>query len=139
MPFLNPIPGMADDADIKAIYVYFENQRPLIPKYPRIQQLIESFEDWYGNLTYWDTNIMSNDTLAEATRRRNELNLAMNGAPDPTVIPADRLQNNPGTGGTLPGRKPAEPPLIPTQYKLAGVITVAAVTTLVILKKLHIL
>jgi hypothetical protein len=126
----------ADDADLKALYNYVESQRPNIPQYPTLQAQIESFEKWYQALTYYDVHIMINDTIAEAARRRDLVNAAMNQQIDPSWIPADKLDRTPGSASQLPG---AKPPLIPSQYKVAATIGGAAIAVLIILKKLYII
>jgi hypothetical protein len=133
LPFVGP-----DDADLQAIYVYVEEQRPAIPQFPEIQKLIEDFEAWYQGLTWYDTYVMINNTIAEAARRRDLINAAMHDTIDPSWIPADKVDPaHTGVGTTvLSGPKP---PLIPTQYKVAATVGAIAVGTLVVLKKLYII
>jgi len=126
------------DADLRAIYVYVESQRPHIPQFPKLQSAIEKFEQWYQGLTFWDINVMIGDTVKEALRQKALVDAAQNAFPDPTAVPADRIapgHTAPGTT-TLPGNKP---PLIPTKYKFAVTVGAGALAALVLLKKLHIL
>jgi hypothetical protein len=129
----------ADDADLRAIYTYVENARRSIPKFPTIQPLIEDFERWYQGLSWYDVHIMINDTLAEARRRRDELNVAMNQVLPADWVPADRVSTPPGSGANLPGVKPPPPPLIPTWAKVTAVVTGTAITALAILKKVRLI
>jgi hypothetical protein len=81
---------------------------------------------------------MINDTIAEAARRRDEINKTMNQSIPATWVPADKINREPGSASGLAGTKPVEP-LIPEKYKFAAIITGTAITSLAILKKLHIL
>lgn len=126
----------ADDADLKAIYDYVESLRPSIPQHPTLQAAIESFEKWYQALSYSDVHIFIDDTIAEAARRRDLVNAAMDQQLDPSWVPADKLGRNPGAASGLPG---AKPPIIPSKYKFAATVGGAALLALVILKKLYII
>ena len=126
----------ADDDDLKAIYNYVEQQRPLIKNFLGLESKIKSFERWYQGLTWFDLHVMINDTIAEAIRRRDEINRTINQSIPADWIPADRLDREPGSASGLAGPKP---PLIPEKYKFAAAITGAAITSLVVLKRLHIL
>lgn len=126
----------ADDADLKAISNYVEAQRPLIPQHPRLQSQIEAFEGWYQGLSYLDTHVMIDNTIAEAARRRDLVNAAMNEQLNPAWVPADKVNRPPGAASGLSG---AKPPLIPPQYKVAATVGAAAVAVLVVLKKLYII
>lgn len=128
----------ADDTDLKAIYNYVESQRPLIKQFPTVQAQIEDFERWYQGLTWFDIHVMINDTIAEAARRRDAINRTLNQSIPADWVPADKTDRDPGSASGLAGTKPKEP-LIPAQYKFAAAITGTAITTLVVLKKLHIL
>lgn len=122
----------ADTDDLEAIKTYVVNQRPKIHEYPGLLEAIQSFESWYQGLGWFDTHVMIEDTTNEAIRRRFAINAIMGSKIPDDWVPAD--------GGFLTAPpKPPPPPLIPTSYKLAGVITVAAITTLALLKKVHIL
>jgi hypothetical protein len=119
----------ADDADLTAIYRYVEGRRPDLATHPQVQPLIDSFEAWYQGLSWYDVHVMINDTISEASRRRNEINAAFGDIIDPTVIPADRLVNKPGSGGTLPGVKPVIP-IIPPWFKYGAALVGAATIVL---------
>lgn len=119
----------ADDADLTAIYRYVEERRPDLAKHPFVEPLINDFERWYQGLSWFDVHVMIDDTLAEATRRRNEINAAFGDRIDPTIVPADRLQNKPGSGGTLPGVKPVIP-IIPPWFKYGAALVGAATIVL---------
>lgn len=128
----------ADDADLNGIYQSIEILRPEAVQVPGLMNAIEDFEKWYQALSYFDTHIMINDTMAEAVRRRDAI-LALRASflqqpVDQTLI--DRLKTGKPGSALLPG---PIPPLIPEKYKVAAVITAAALGTLVVLKRLYIL
>jgi hypothetical protein len=125
--------GTPDTADLQAIYVYVESKRPLIPQFPAIQTLIQSFETWYEGLGYWDLNIMANATLAEAIRRRDQINAATGDVLPASWIPADTGVAQPGAASGLAGQVPSA---IPEVYKVAAIATGVGVLTLAVLKKL---
>jgi hypothetical protein len=123
----------ADDADLQAIYTFVENTRPNITQFPKLQPLIEDFERWYQGLTWFDVHVMINDTIAEAVRRRNQINAAQNAFLDPTIVPGDLAGHTSFDNTLLPGPKP---PLIPTQYKVYATVGAGILAGLVVLKKL---
>ncbi len=126
----------ADDADLAAVANYVENQRPKIPQFPGLQSKIESFEEWYQGLGTWDLDLMINDTIAEAYRRRDEINRVMGSALPVTSIPADKINMKPGAASGLAG---AKPPLfsLPKWVVPAAVISGAVTVTLVVLKSVR--
>jgi len=128
----------ADDADLNGIYQSIEILRPEAVQVPGLMNAIEDFEKWYQSLSYLDTHIMINDTMAEAVRRRDAIlklrSDFMNLPVDQTLV--DRLKTGKPGNVLLPGPKP---PLIPEKYKMAAVITGAALGTLIVLKKLYII
>lgn len=128
--------GSPDTQDLQAIYTYIESQRTLIPRFPALAAKITDFEAWYEGLGYWNLNIMANDTLAEAVRRRDEINTLTGNLLPADSVPADRLIAPPGAASGLAG---PVPPLIPPAYKTAAVVAGAATLVLVVLKKLAIL
>jgi hypothetical protein len=128
--------GSPDTDDLQAIYTYVESQRAQIPRFPAIAAKITDFESWYEGLGYWNLNIMANDTLAEAIRRRDEINTMTGNVLPADSIPADKLIAPQGAASGLPG---PVPPLIPPAYKTAAVVAGAATLVLVVLKKLAIL
>lgn len=122
----------ADDADLIAISDYVQNQRPKISKFPKLQPKIEDFERWLQGLGWVDIHVMINDTIAEAARRRDEINAIEGQAIDPTWIPADKIGMKPGSTG-LSGQKP---PLVPTWVLPAAVVSSAVAFTLLVAKKI---
>lgn len=123
----------ADDGDLRAITDYVEQQRPKIKQYPALQTKIEDFEKWLQALGWVDIHVMIDDTIAEAARRRDEINAIEGQALDPTWIPADKIGMAPGSASRLPGSKP---PLIPEKYKMAAVIAGAVTFTLIVIRKI---
>lgn len=129
----------ADDADLVAISDYVQNARRQIPNFPSIQGQIEDFERWYQGLTWYDVHIMINDTLAEARRRRDALNQAMNQVRPADWVPADKLGMTPGSSSLLAGPKPPLIPDIPMPYKIAAAVTGTAVVALALLRKIRLI
>ena len=125
--------GSPDTADLQAIYTYVESKRPLIAQFPAIAAMIQSFETWYEGLGYWDLNIMANSTLAEAIRRRDQINAATGDVLPATWVPADTGIAAPGPGSGLAGPVPST---IPEVYKVAAIATGVGVLTLAVLKKI---
>jgi hypothetical protein len=128
----------ADDADLTAISDYVENQRPLIPKFRGLQAKIEDYEHWLQGLGWVDIHVMINDTLAEAIRRKDEINVITGQSRPADVIPADRIGMKAGAASGLAGSKPPlftiPPWLLPTAV-VSGVVTFV----LVVASKLRIL
>jgi hypothetical protein len=131
-------------ADIEAINLYFLNEKP---NNAQAIKLKDEWVEWYSSLGFFDKATNAN-TAANAFNKRNEMfrvnaqsqaekdmaeNMIRNG---PTV--------NPVTGQpilrTSTGDRALKPePLIPTTYKVAGVIGAAGVLVIVVLKKLRLL
>lgn len=123
----------ADDSDLIAIYNYVEELRPKIAQFPKLQAKIEDFERWYQQLSWYDIHVMINDTLAEAYRRRDELNTIMGESLRATDVPGDILNRRPGSASGLPA--PPPPPwwkiTVPTWLKVTAVGVPAGIATLI--------
>lgn len=125
-----------DDADLRAIYDYVLNQKKKIPTTPGLADKINSFVSWYQQLSWWDLHVNMADTLAEAFRRRDEINVLENNVLPADWIPADMRDRPPGAASGLSAPVPPKEPWIPTKYKMAAVITGAAVVALVVVRKI---
>lgn len=123
----------ADDSDLIAIFNYVEGLRPQITRFPKLQSKIEDFERWYQGLSWYDIHVMINDTLAEAYRRRAEMNSILGQSTDPTAVPGDILNREPGSASMLPGPPPPKwyELQVPTWLKATAVGVPAAIVTLV--------
>lgn len=73
--------------DIDAIDGYIRSKRVLVGKYPKLGPLIDSWVRWYDGLAAIDFH--SDAAFAEAKRRREEINAAMNVGLPEGYIPAD--------------------------------------------------
>jgi hypothetical protein len=77
-------------ATLEAIYEYVQNQRKLIPQFPAIKELIESFEGWYQQAGAF--TVVTQSDVDEAKRRRYAINKATGNLIPDDVIPADNPQ-----------------------------------------------
>lgn len=130
---------IVDDADLKAVYNYVQGKRREIPRFPAVQSKIESFEEWYGNLSWWDLHANMAETFREAARQRDEINKLTEDVLPADWIPADKRDRDPGAASGLPASEPEKPPLIPLHYKIAAVAGATMVGALVLLKKFSVL
>lgn len=118
----------ADDEDLRNIFAQVKNLRDEAAKKntaPIVLPLIDGFIDWYNSLGWYDVHIMINDTMVNAISRRDTILAIMGKAPVKAALPLEE--------------QPVKPPMIPTQYKIAGVVTAVGVTVLAVLKKLHVI
>lgn len=129
----------ADDASLIAVYNYVQRQRPYINEYPGLLELITDFEVWYQGLSWFDVHIMINDTLAEAYRRRDEINKLMGQRLPDDQVPADKWNAEPGAASGLPGQKPPPPPFFPSWTKPAAALLAVGITTVAVLRKVRII
>ena len=131
-------------ADIDAIHEFFTRTEPINNK---AQDLKDDWMRWRAGLTWHDRNINEN-VGAEAFNRRNEF-MRANAQSQAELdrineilkkVPAfDPVTGKPNFVDSKGDRIKAPEPIIPTPYKVAGVIGAAAVVVLVVLKKLTIL
>ena len=114
-------------ADLKAIKEYVTNQRPKIRQFPMIQAAIESFEQWYEGLTWYDLNVKIEDKLAEARRRKYEIDKMTQSLPDPTTVPADAYKGYARVPAPI-----AQPdkPMIPLGWKIGGAVGLGLIATI---------
>jgi hypothetical protein len=107
----------ADDQkkDIEAIKKYVTEMRPKIARFPKIQPLIDSFEQWYEKLTWYDLNVSAEKTLAEARRRKYDIEKLTGDLPDPTVVPGDAWKGYAKVPAPIPKE---EKPFISTPWKI---------------------
>jgi len=64
-------------ADLQAIDDYVRTvARPKIQQYPKSQAVIEDYERWRQAVSWWDMNIMVNDTMRFAKNKRDAINKA---------------------------------------------------------------
>lgn len=129
---------ISDDADLRAISDYIEQQRPKIPQFRGLQAKIEDFERWYQGLGWWDLHGDMTGTVSEASRRRDEINKLTQNTLPVDWVPADKIGMTPGAGSGLSGPKPPWI-VLPPWFKPVALITSVAVSTLVVLKKVHLL
>lgn len=129
----------ADDADLKAVYNYVQRQRPLIPKFPELQSKIEDFEHWYQGLSWSDIHVFINDTIAEAFRRRDEINRLTENVLPADWVSADRRDRAPGVASGLSAAEPPKPPWIPTWAKVTVLATATLAGIVIIAKKFTLL
>lgn len=131
-------------ANIEAINSFMLTTQPLTNK---SQVIRDDWMRWYAPLTWYDKNFGSN-TEAEAFNRRNAYMRA-------NVATAEELAQvnafikkapafDPVTGKpnliTSSGDRVLNPePLVPTSYKVVGIVTVLGITTLAILKKIRLI
>jgi hypothetical protein len=83
-------------ADLKAIIDYVNGVQPdaVKTRNARALSLIQSFQGWYQNLGPLD-HIFDQETLNEAKRRRNEINVALGTTIPLDQVPADAPQTPP--------------------------------------------
>jgi len=86
--------------DIAAIDEYIRSKRVLAGKYPRLTRLIDAWVTWYRDLPIVDTNPTL--TLAEAKRRREEINAVIGTQLPSTWTPADAGVNPPAATAPPP-------------------------------------
>lgn len=130
--------------DIDAIHEFFVRTKPLNAK---AEKLKDDWMKWAGSLSWYAKHVDTN-IGAEAFNRRNDFmraNVQSKEELDKTneflkKVPAfDSVTGNPNFVDSKGDRVKQPEPLIPTPYKVAGVIGAAAVAALVVLKKLTIL
>lgn len=64
-------------ADLKAIDDYVRTQaRPRVAQYPKSLPLVEDYEKWRQAVSWWDMNVMVNDTMRSAKAKRDAINAA---------------------------------------------------------------
>jgi|WetSurMetagenome_2_1015567.scaffolds.fasta_scaffold74584_4 hypothetical protein len=131
-------------ADIDAIHDFFVREQPVNAKAERIK---DDWMRWAGGLSWYEKHVDTN-IGAEAFNRRNEFmraNVQSKEELDKTneflkKVPAfNPVTGNPNFVDSKGDRIKQPEPLIPTPYKVAGVIGAAAIAALVVLKKLTIL
>jgi hypothetical protein len=130
-------------ANIEAIDVYISGAVPINSK---AEKLRDEWMQWYTGLSWYQKH-MDEALAAQAFNKRNEFmraNVPKEELPQvdaflkkvPAIDPVTGKVNHVTTTGD---RIVPPTPLIPTQYKLVAAATGAAVTVLVVLKKLRIL
>lgn len=131
-------------ADIEAINLYFLNTKPINNEAAKLK---DNWVKWYSGLGIIAKNTDSN-VAATAFNRRNEMFRVNAQTQQEKDMAEAMIRNgptvNPVTGKpierTSTGDRALNPePLIPTPYKVAGVIGAAGVLVVVILKKLRLL
>lgn len=64
-------------ADLQAIDEYVRTQaRPRVEKYPKSLPVVEDYERWRQSVSWWDMNVMTNDTMRTAKAKRDAINVA---------------------------------------------------------------
>ncbi len=120
----------ADDAELTAISDYVQRQRPNIPKFRGLQDKIEDFEAWLQGLSWMDIHVMIDDTIAEAARRRDEINKIMGQAIPADWVQADKLGMKGGAASGLSGPKPplfSLPAWVLPTAVVSGTVTLALI------------
>jgi hypothetical protein len=94
-PYMIGGPGGPDERfmeDLEAVDTYVRTQsRPAIEKFPKSLPLVEEYEKWRQELSWYDLNVVPNDTWNSARSKRNAINAAQN-----QVLPAWTV-TEPGT------------------------------------------
>lgn len=136
--------AMDQAEDIDAIHDFFVREQP---HNETARRLKDDWMRWAGSLSWYQKHVDTN-VGAEAYNRRNEFmraNVQSKEELEKTneflkKVPAfDPVTGNPNFVDSKGDRVLQPKPLIPTPYKVAGVIGAAAVAALVVLKKLTIL
>lgn len=87
-----PWTGWGDYAfndDVNAITEYIENQRPKIKEFPQLQSVIEEYEQWLTNLSWFEKYMTPDSTLGKAVYYRDQINDIIGTRLDPSTIPGD--------------------------------------------------
>lgn len=74
---LGPDPRAVEDLEAIDTYVR-ETARPKIAVYPKSKLVIEDYEKWRQNISWFDLNVMINDTMRTAKAKRDLINKAQN-------------------------------------------------------------
>lgn len=87
-----PWTGWGDYAfndDVNAITEYIENQRPKIREFPQLQSMIEQYESWLTNLSWFEKYMTPDATKGKAVYYRDQVNDIIKTKLDPADIPGD--------------------------------------------------
>lgn len=140
----NVLEAIDQAADIDAIHEFFVNSEPRNAKAEKVK---DEWMRWLASLTWYQKHIEDN-VLPEAINQKNAFLRANAQSQEELDRITEVLKKTPafdpvtGRPVTLDSKGDwvkAPEPLIPTQYKMAAIISAAAVATLVILKKLTII
>ena len=131
-------------ANIEAINTFMLTTQPLTKKSEAIR---DEWMHWYRPLSWFDKNFGTN-TEAEAFNRRNAYMRANVATAEELAqvneflkkVPAfDPVTGKPNLVTTSGDRITTPEPLVPTSYKVVGIVTVLGITTLAILKKIRLI
>jgi hypothetical protein len=90
-PYL-PWTGWGDYAfndDVNAITEYIENQRPQIKVHPDLQPIIEQYESWLTQLSWFEKYMTPDTALGKAVYYRDQVNAILGHTVDPTITTGD--------------------------------------------------
>ncbi|MDD5544393.1 MAG: hypothetical protein PHX83_14585 [Acidobacteriia bacterium] len=88
--------------DLQAIDDYVRTvARKKIKAWPKSLPLVEDYEKWRQQVSWWDLNVMVNDTMRTAKAKRDAINVAQGSTFDPsaTVEEGAFLTSPPDTSG----------------------------------------
>lgn len=120
-----------DNDNFQAIVTYIEEQRPQIKKHPELQKVIEDFEVWKDDLSWYQTTVSTQDTLGQAVTWRDKVNNILGQKPDPTIIPGDIMHK------IVPKKivDTTKTSLIPKSFWVGVITVLSAGLAIVIFKK----